>query len=93
MVASSGMAAITTALLAFLHSGDHLLIQSNCYGGTYDFVTKNLPAWNISHTKIDAGRPDSWKEALKPTTKVSNKQAFVGACCCMQSWAPVSNSV
>ncbi len=71
MVASSGMAAITTALLAFLRSGDHLLIQNTCYGGTYDFVTKNMPAWNISHTKIDASQPNSWREAIRPSTKVA----------------------
>lgn len=70
MVAASGMAAITTALLAFLKSGDHLLIQNTCYGGTFDFVTKNLPAWGISHTKVDASQPDTWKAAIKSSTKV-----------------------
>ncbi|KAK9833508.1 hypothetical protein WJX84_009165 [Apatococcus fuscideae] len=70
MVASSGMAAISTALLAFLQAGDHLLMQNTCYGGTYDFVTKNLPAWKISHSLIDASQPNTWKAALKPSTKI-----------------------
>jgi cystathionine beta-lyase/cystathionine gamma-synthase len=39
LVASSGMAAITTALLSFLSAGDHLLAQNCLYGGTHDFVT------------------------------------------------------
>lgn len=70
MVASSGMSAISTALMAFLQAGDHLLMQNTCYGGTFDFVTKNLPAWNISHTIIDARQPDTWQAALKPSSKV-----------------------
>ena len=70
MVASSGMAAISASLMAFLKSGDHMLIQNICYGGTYDLVTKNMPAWGISHTKIDPSRPDTWRAALKPSTKV-----------------------
>lgn len=73
MVASSGMAAISTALLAFLRAGDHLLMQNTCYGGTFDFVTKNLPAWNISHTIINARQPDTWQAALKPSSKVTSR--------------------
>ena len=43
LVAASGMAAISSALLAVLSVGDHLLIQDSLYGGTHDFVTHDLP--------------------------------------------------
>ena len=44
LVAGSGMAAITTALMTFLNNGDHLLIQDCLYGGTHSFVTQDAPA-------------------------------------------------
>ncbi|MBM3312516.1 MAG: PLP-dependent transferase, partial [Candidatus Aminicenantes bacterium] len=39
VVAASGMAAITTSLLAVLSAGDHLLAQESLYGGTHEFIT------------------------------------------------------
>jgi cystathionine beta-lyase/cystathionine gamma-synthase len=69
IVASSGMAAISTALLTMLSPGGHLLVQDCLYGGTHDFVTEDLPALGIAYDFIDAQRPDSWKEKLRPNTK------------------------
>src|SRR2546428_8694214 len=40
---SSGMAAITSTLLAFLKKGDHLLAGNCLYGGTHDFLTPHAP--------------------------------------------------
>src|SRR5690625_661835 len=36
---SSGMAAISIALLAFLGQGDHVLVTKDVYGGTHKFLT------------------------------------------------------
>jgi cystathionine beta-lyase/cystathionine gamma-synthase len=69
LVTASGMAAISTVLLAVLISGDHLLAQDCLYGGTHDFITKDLPALGISFDFIDGDDPDSWKGQLRPTTK------------------------
>jgi cystathionine beta-lyase/cystathionine gamma-synthase len=68
-VAASGMAAITTALLTILKAGDHLLAQNCLYGGTHDFVTKDLEGFGISYDFIDGNDPDSWKSKLRPNTK------------------------
>jgi cystathionine beta-lyase len=38
MVFGSGMAAISTTLLAFLSAGDHILLQKDIYGGTRNLV-------------------------------------------------------
>ena len=70
LVTSSGMAAISTSLLALLSAGDHLLAQDCLYGGTHDLLTKDFPALGIGHTFIDAKDPGSWKSKLKPTTKL-----------------------
>jgi cystathionine beta-lyase/cystathionine gamma-synthase len=69
LVTASGMAAISTTLLSVLSSGDHLLAQDCLYGGTHDFVTKDLRTFGISHDFIDADDPESWKTKLRPNTK------------------------
>jgi cystathionine beta-lyase/cystathionine gamma-synthase len=70
LVAASGMAAISTTLLTFLHNGDHLLIQNCLYGGTHDFVTKDLHTFGISYDFIDGNDPESWEKKRRPNTKV-----------------------
>lgn len=69
IVTASGMAAISTALLAVLSSGDHLLAQECLYGGTHDFLTKYLGSFGITVDFIDGENPESWKRKLRPTTK------------------------
>lgn len=69
LVTGSGMAAITTALLTVLKAGDHLLVQSCLYGGTHDFVTRDLASFGISYDFIDGNCPDTWSPRLKPNTK------------------------
>jgi len=69
LVTASGMAAISTSLLTILSSGDHLLAQECLYGGTHDFITKDLATFGISFDFIDGDDPDSWKQHLRPTTR------------------------
>src|SRR5690606_11785986 len=42
VVFGSGMAAISTVLLAHLAPGDHAIFQNDLYGGTMQFVTREL---------------------------------------------------
>lgn len=69
LVTASGMAAISTSLLAVLSAGDHLLAHSSLYGGTHDFITGDLPAFGISYTFIDGDDPGSWAGHLRETTR------------------------
>ena len=69
LVTASGMAAISTALLAILKPGDHLLVQECLYGGTHDLVHGDLAALGITSDAIDPARPDGWKAKVKPTTR------------------------
>lgn len=69
IVTASGMAAITTTLLTILGSGDHFLAQECLYGGTHDFLTKDLPSLGIAFDFIDGNDPGSWKEKLRANTK------------------------
>lgn len=47
---SSGMAAISSVMLAFLGSGDHAVIQRDIYGGTHHFVTAEFKRFGIEFT-------------------------------------------
>ncbi len=69
LVTASGMAAISTTIFSVLSIGDHLLAQDCLYGGTHDFVTKDLRTFGISYDFIDAKDPESWKKKLRPNTK------------------------
>lgn len=70
LVASSGMAAITTAVLALVSQGGHILAQDCLYGGTYDFFTKDLPDLGITVDFVDASAPDTWRAKVKPNTQI-----------------------
>src|SRR5579864_3541648 len=69
LVAGSGMAAISTTLLALLGAGDRLLAQGCLYGGTHDLLTADLPALQIGTDFIDANDPTSWREQLTERTR------------------------
>ena len=54
-VFSSGMAAITTTLLACLKAGDVILLCQPLYGGTETLVAKALPNYGIRHVAFTDG--------------------------------------
>ena len=70
IVTSSGMAAISTALLAILQSGDHLLAIDCPYGGTRTFIADELPRFGISFSFIDGSDPEDWRRKLQPNTRL-----------------------
>ena len=69
LVTASGMAAITTSLLTVLQSGDHLIAQDCLYGGTYTFITEELPRFGISFDFVDCDTPDSLRDKMRKNTK------------------------
>jgi cystathionine beta-lyase/cystathionine gamma-synthase len=76
LVTSSGMAAITTTLLALLRPGDHLLAQSCLYGGTHDFLTRDFLELGFECDFIDPTRPERWREKLRPSTRAVYVEAI-----------------
>ena len=66
---SSGMAAISTAMLAFLNSGDHVVLQKDIYGGTHHFVTADYERFGIEYTFV-SNRTEEIEQAVQKNTKV-----------------------
>ena len=66
LVMASGMAAITTTLLAVLTAGDHLLAQNTLYGGTHDFLTTDLKDFGIAYDFLQGDDPNDWKKQVRP---------------------------
>ncbi len=70
LATSSGMAAVTTALLSVMRPGDHLLSSDVLYGGTHDFLTHHAEQLGWTYTFVDPARPETWREARTDRTKV-----------------------
>jgi len=69
LVAASGMAAISAALLSVLKTGDHLLAHKTLYGGTHDLITRDFVRLGIETTFVDADVPQTWERHLRPNTR------------------------
>lgn len=68
LVAGSGMAAISLAILTFAAAGDHIVAADTLYGGTHALLTRELPRLGIETTFVDpAGR---WRDALRQNTRL-----------------------
>ena len=67
---ASGMAAISTTLMALLNAGDHIVASPDVYGGTYGLMTEELPRFGIETTMADMRDPSSYEAAIQPNTKI-----------------------
>ncbi len=66
----SGMAAITTTLLARLSAGDHLIMVSDCYHRTREFALMFLSRWGIDTSLVPIDQPQLLEEAIRPNTRL-----------------------
>src|ERR1700690_3175034 len=61
---NSGMAAIMTSLLTFLHPGQFVVYTIPIYGGTQHFIQEHLAKWGIAGIPIFSGRRDLLAAAI-----------------------------
>jgi methionine-gamma-lyase len=64
LVFSSGMAAITTLLMALAKSGDTVIVQRAVYGNTFLVLQNILPRMGIQVVWVDDPTPAAWEEAF-----------------------------
>jgi cystathionine beta-lyase len=69
LVFSSGMAAITSTLYTFLSQGDHIIFQSALYGGTINFILKDLNRFGIEYTLVNSTHPEDFEKEIRENTK------------------------
>ena len=69
-VQASGMAAMTTAFLCQLKTGDHVVAGRAAFGSCRWLVDQLFPRFGIESTTIDARDNQAWADAIRPNTKV-----------------------
>lgn len=69
LVTNSGMAAISTTLLALLSAGDHVVADKTLYGESIDLL-KDLSQFKISVDFVDITDINVVKSAMKDNTKI-----------------------
>lgn len=69
IIFASGMAAISTALLSHLKSGDHVIFQDDLYGGTRNFIQYEFPKYGIQFSFTSGNEISDFECELKNNTK------------------------
>lgn len=67
---ASGMAAITTAVLTILRSGDEILSSSSLFGGTFSLFRDTLSNYGITSTFVDPLDLDGFRNAINERTRL-----------------------
>lgn len=66
---ATGMAAVTTAILAPLRAGDHVVAAKAMFGSCRYVVEDLLPRYGIESTLVDSLDLDQWRKAMRPNTR------------------------
>src|SRR5216683_263065 len=66
---ATGMAAVTTAILAPLRTGDHVVASKAMFGSCRYVIEDLLPRYGIQSTLVDGLDLDQWQRAMRPNTK------------------------
>ena len=66
---ASGLAA-THALMSLVKAGDHIIMSSNVYGGTYRLYEQNLTKYGLEYSWVDASKTANIENAVKKNTKM-----------------------
>ena len=67
---ASGMAAISSAVLAYCQTGDHIVSSSYIYGGTFTLFQKQLSRFKIDVTFVDPRDHQAISGAIRENTKI-----------------------
>lgn len=70
IIFGSGMAAISTALLSHLRSGDHIVIQADLYGGTTNLIVEEFEKFGIEYSFSSGLLASDLEKLIQPNTKV-----------------------
>lgn len=70
LVTASGSAAISTAVMAFVQSGDHIICVQKPYSWAKNLMEYFMPRFGVEVTFIDGTNNSNFEKALQPNTKL-----------------------
>lgn len=70
LVLASGMAATAMTVLALVRGDEHVVASRHLYGTTKIFLEEELAGRGIGTTFVEPETPDSWRDAVRPETRV-----------------------
>jgi cystathionine gamma-synthase len=71
----SGMAAMTTAILALVRAGSHVILFDDCYRRTRQFVASVLDRFGVASTLVPPADVGAMIAALRPETRLVVSEA------------------
>ena len=67
---STGMAATSAVLMAFLNAGEHAVVSDVVYGGTHRISTRVMSRFGVEFSFVDTSNIDRVGEALRDNTRL-----------------------
>jgi cystathionine beta-lyase/cystathionine gamma-synthase len=67
---ASGMAAISSAIISFVNSGDHIVSVRNNYSWTNMLMTRFLPRFGVETTFVDGRDTENFRRAIRQNTRI-----------------------
>jgi len=67
---ATGMAAVSSSILACVKAGDHVVAARSLYGATYNFLNRKLPAMGASTTFVQSTRAEDFAKAIQRNTRL-----------------------
>jgi O-acetylhomoserine (thiol)-lyase len=69
LATSSGMAAITLAIMNIAKAGDEIVSSTTVYGGTFTLLSNTLPKYGINTRFVSSQDPEAFRQAVNEHTK------------------------
>ena len=73
---ASGMAAISTSVLAHVGAGDHIVCQAALYGGTWSLFARVLARFGVRTTFVSRPTPEAIRAAVDERTRLIYLEAI-----------------
>lgn len=70
LATASGHAAQFQAIFTLCEAGDHIVVSTKLYGGTFNQFNYSFKKLGIEVTFVDPSNPENYRAAIQPNTKV-----------------------
>ncbi|MBF0181688.1 MAG: O-succinylhomoserine sulfhydrylase [Magnetococcales bacterium] len=70
LATATGMAAVTTVMLSFLSTGEHLVLSRSVFGSTVNIANTLLARMGIGVTRVPLSDLAAWERAITPATRM-----------------------